>query len=170
VLVSADAEAFFDRDRRAIHLIATAPAFVDAMAYVKRRQNCSHRPSLALIASILAHEEHHLRRGPGEAAAYAHQLTTLNILGYGPGSQPYHRVQLAMLAVASRAARQPLTRQSRVPRVPAARACLPELHCGQRVAAPRPGCRTDAGRTRENRCIDMGVLHLDGRASPAIRG
>jgi hypothetical protein len=102
VLVSADAEAFFDRDRRAIHLIATAPAFVDAMAYVKRRQNCSHRPSLALIASILAHEEHHLRRGPGEAAAYAHQLTTLNILGFGPGSQPYHRVQLAMLAVAKK--------------------------------------------------------------------
>ena len=51
------------------------------------------------LASILAHEEWHVRHGPDEKAAYERQLITLIQLGLQPGSGVYREVQLSMVRV-----------------------------------------------------------------------
>jgi hypothetical protein len=51
------------------------------------------------LASILAHEEWHIRHGSDERGAYEQQLTTLIRLGQQPGSGLYREVQISMLKV-----------------------------------------------------------------------
>ena len=50
-----------------------------------------------MIASVLVHEEWHVRHGGDEAGAYAAQQTTLIRLNAGPGTPLYHEVTRAML-------------------------------------------------------------------------
>jgi hypothetical protein len=57
---------------------------------------------LRKIASVLVHEEWHVRHGSDEAGAYAAQLTTLASLDAGPGSRLYHEVVRSMQATIRR--------------------------------------------------------------------
>jgi hypothetical protein len=50
------------------------------------------------IASVLVHEEWHVRHGSDEAGAYAAQLTTLVALDAGPGHPVYYEVTRSMQA------------------------------------------------------------------------
>lgn len=92
--VSVGAEAFVKRGT--IYLITSSSVFETAL---RARQGCSQSMTMRKIASILAHEEWHIRRGPDEKAAYEYQLTTLIRLGIQPGSGVYREVQLSMLRV-----------------------------------------------------------------------
>jgi len=93
VTVSAGVEAYVRRGDPRIFLVTTSATFRDAQASLDR---CSNLMAIRKIASVLIHEEVHLRQGLGEKAAYEAQLTILTALGAGPGSPPYSAVQKAM--------------------------------------------------------------------------
>jgi hypothetical protein len=90
--VSPEADAFVRHPLPTIHLVTSSAVFRDA--------RCTNRRSLVRLASVIAHEEWHVRRGPGdEKGAYEQQLLTLMRLGAGPDSVEYQRVRRAMLEV-----------------------------------------------------------------------
>jgi len=92
--VSVGAEAFVQRGT--IHLITSSSVFETAL---RARDGCTLSLAIRKLASILAHEEWHVRRGPDEKAAYEMQLMTLVRLGVEPGSSVYREVQLSMQRV-----------------------------------------------------------------------
>jgi hypothetical protein len=94
--VSVGAEAFVGQDTRTIYLITSSSVFQDAL---QERKHCSETVTMRKLASVLAHEEWHVRHGPDERPAYEHQLTTLIRLGLQPGSGVYRSVQVSMLRV-----------------------------------------------------------------------
>jgi hypothetical protein len=94
--VSVGAEAFVSLDSRTIYLITSSSVFQDAL---KERKHCSDSVIMRKLASILAHEEWHVRHGPDERAAYEQQLITLIRLGIQPGSGMYRSVQVSMQRV-----------------------------------------------------------------------
>ena len=55
-----------------------------------------------MIASVLVHEEWHVRYGGDEAGAYAAQLLTLIALNAGPGNPLYDEVTRSMLVTIRR--------------------------------------------------------------------
>src|SRR5688572_31105414 len=59
-------------------LLTTSEAFRTAL---KAQTRCGNRNALRKLASILVHEEWHLRHGSDEEGAYSAQLTTLTMLG-----------------------------------------------------------------------------------------
>lgn len=93
VTASAGAEAYVRRDEGRIYLITSSDTFRDARASQDR---CGNTMAIRKIASVLIHEEVHLRQGGDEKAAYEAQLTILTALGSGPGSPPYSSVRRAM--------------------------------------------------------------------------
>jgi hypothetical protein len=95
---SPTAEAFVRRNTDTIYLITTTSVFEDA----RRGEHAAIRK----IASILVHEEWHLRHGPDERAAYHAQLIELIRLGEKPDRPVYAGVVRSMLAVL-KAQRQP---------------------------------------------------------------
>lgn len=97
---SQNAEAFVTRADRTINLIASSPALVAAARSAASVPRCRDHAALALVASILIHEEWHLLHGADEGAAYEAQLTTLQALGYGRETPTYQRVLRAMWTVA----------------------------------------------------------------------
>ena len=103
---SATAEAFVTRGDGTINLIAIAPAFAAAHQAALGQPRCGRWRAIALLASILIHEEWHLLNGPDEDRAYQAQLTTLHSLGLGPESREYHQVRRAMAIVGERARAQ----------------------------------------------------------------
>jgi hypothetical protein len=78
-----------------IYLIATSRAFVRAQRALHR---CGELDALRKIASVLVHEEWHVRNGSDEEGAYAAQLTTLVSLDAGPGNPVYTEVTRSMRA------------------------------------------------------------------------
>ena len=75
---SRNAEAFITRDPDTIHLITSTWVFQDALSEARtgaRPEACRK------IASIIVHEEWHLRYGPDERGAYLAQLNALLTLG-----------------------------------------------------------------------------------------
>lgn len=91
---SANAEAFVTYDPPTIYLITSTAAFREA------QQGSIGRPTgegCRKIASIIAHEEWHLRHGADEEGAYLAQLTTLMALG--ASSQLVATVRQSMMAV-----------------------------------------------------------------------
>jgi hypothetical protein len=83
---------------------ASAPVFRDVLAAQARgRTRCGSRRALAVLASIVVHEEWHLRLGSDERGAYEAQLFELTRLGlaFSPEST---RVRRAMNAVLKRQA------------------------------------------------------------------
>jgi hypothetical protein len=94
--VSAGAEAFVRRGDATIYVITSSPVFQAAWS---GRYHCSESPEIRKLASILAHEEWHVRHGPDEKSAYEHQLITLIRLGLPPGTGVYRQVQVSMLRV-----------------------------------------------------------------------
>jgi hypothetical protein len=94
--VSAAAEAFVRRDLGTIYVITSSAVFREAAAVGRE---CRETHVTRKLASILAHEEWHVRHGADEKSAYEHQLITLIRLGVSPGTGLYRSVQLAMLKV-----------------------------------------------------------------------
>jgi hypothetical protein len=88
---SRNAEAFVRRNPDTIYLMTTTAVFADAQ-YGDRR-------AWKKLASILVHEEWHLRHGPDERGAYRAQLLELIRLGEPPGRPLYSGVVRAMLTV-----------------------------------------------------------------------
>jgi len=100
--VSATAEAFVRRGPDTIYVITSTPTFRAAQA--------GQRESLQKMASILVHEEWHIRNGPDEKRAYEAQLTALMGLGVVDGRPVFNEVRKSMLAVMKaqkRAAQRP---------------------------------------------------------------
>jgi hypothetical protein len=95
--VSAGAEAFVRSGTKTIYLITSSRTFQEALA------SDSHCGLQSLpfrkLASILAHEEFHVRNGSDEKRAYEYQLITLIRLGLPPGTSIYRDVQTSMLRV-----------------------------------------------------------------------
>ena len=94
--VSSNAEAFVRRDTGTIYLITSSAVFRNAATV---RDQCGYSDAMRKLASILAHEEWHVRHGPDEKAAYEYQLITLIRLGVGPGTSVFRSVQVSMLKV-----------------------------------------------------------------------
>src|SRR5687768_5350516 len=83
--VSANADAFVNIREGVIYLIASAPAFREALSAQSRGGECHAREALQMLASIIVHEEWHLKHGADERGAYSAQLIELQRLGLGPG-------------------------------------------------------------------------------------
>jgi hypothetical protein len=92
--VSTGAEGFVRHGT--IYLITSTEVFQTALSH---RYQCDDSSAVRKLASILAHEEWHVRHGPDEKAAYERQLITLIRLGLPPGSNVYRDVQVSMLRV-----------------------------------------------------------------------
>jgi hypothetical protein len=93
---SAQVEAFVRQSDRTIYLVTSSQVFREAMS---AREECGDRLSVRKLASILAHEEWHIKHGPDEKGAYQAQLTTLIRIGVQPGSGLYASVVKSMQAV-----------------------------------------------------------------------
>ena len=92
-----------------IHIVTSTPAF--------READCYDRTTLVKLASIIAHEEWHVRHGRDERSAYEAQLMTLMMLGAGPDTGVYHNVRRAMRHVlkAEKESRREAARQQQEP-------------------------------------------------------
>jgi len=89
--ISANAEAFVWSGEAMIYVITSAPAFRDA--------RCWRRGSLMKLASVLMHEEWHVRHGGDEGGAYNAQLLALLQFGAKVDSPVYRGVVRAMRSV-----------------------------------------------------------------------
>jgi hypothetical protein len=97
--VSANADAYVPLGHPRIYVITTSPAFTRARRAVYK---CGELNALRKIASVLVHEEWHVRHGSDEAGAYAAQLSTLASLDAGPGNPLYYEVTRSMQATIRR--------------------------------------------------------------------
>jgi hypothetical protein len=102
--VSMGAEAFVQRNPDVIYIIASSTVVREAAT---ARGECGDPLAVKKLASILIHEEAHLRYGDDEARAYQRQLIALVQLGLGPESRVYRDVQRSMLAVLELRKRNP---------------------------------------------------------------
>ncbi len=92
--VSRNAEGFVTRNPDTIHLITSAPAFHAALRGPYEpgsRDACRH------VASVIVHEEWHLRYGADEEGAYLAQLTMLTALN--ADNRALSSVRRAMMVV-----------------------------------------------------------------------
>ena len=94
---SVNAEAFVESGVHTIYLLTTSEVFRSAL---KATTRCGNRNALRKLASVIVHEEWHVRHGSDEEGAYSAQLTTLAMLG-GRDTPVYNNVQRAMVAVLS---------------------------------------------------------------------
>ena len=109
---STHAVGFVRAGQQVIYLIASSSVFQLAIEAQDGSRTCFGLDVLRYIASVVAHEEWHLKHGSDEEAAYAAQLTALVQLGAGPGRWPYAAVRKAMhRAVAAERERIKLARQ-----------------------------------------------------------
>ena len=94
--VSAGTEAFVQRNPDIIFLVGSSAVVRDA---ANPRGGCGDLFAVKKLASILIHEEAHLRYGANEERAYYRQLIALIQLGLGPESRVYRDVHKSMQAV-----------------------------------------------------------------------
>jgi hypothetical protein len=99
--VSPRAEAFVRPGDPRIYLVTSTGYFQRAM---ESPYKCGDLQALRKLASVLIHEEWHIRHGSDEAGAYAAQLTTLTSLSAGPGNPLYVEVTRAMRQTLARKA------------------------------------------------------------------
>ncbi len=97
--VSAQAEAFVRVNDTRIYVITTSSAF---QRLQRARDRCGDLHAARKLASVLVHEETHVRHDSDEANAYAAQLTTLSSMGAGVGSPLYAEVARSMRHVLAR--------------------------------------------------------------------
>jgi len=91
--VSSRAEAYVRPNDPHIYIVTARPYFQRAQ---RSTFKCGEYDSLRKLASVVVHEEWHVRHGANEADAYAAQLTTLVALRAGPGTPLYNEVRRAM--------------------------------------------------------------------------
>jgi hypothetical protein len=89
--VTVTAEAFVRHDPATIYLMTTSVAF--------RKAQAGNKDALKKLASMLVHEEWHLRNGPDERGAYQAQLAALYLLGVDPGRPLANEVRQSMHVV-----------------------------------------------------------------------
>ena len=92
---SPNAEGFVTRNPDTIHIVTSSAAFREA---TRAGNRCGNRAAVAKVASVLVHEEWHLKNGPDERGAYSAQLTELAALGFDEHSHVYFGVKRSMLA------------------------------------------------------------------------
>jgi|KBSSwiStaDraftv2_1062776.scaffolds.fasta_scaffold50211_4 hypothetical protein len=76
-----------------IYLLTTGSSFQRLLI---ARQRCGDTDAARKLASVLIHEDAHIREGATERAAYEKQLVTLMMLGSNVGSPPYQETFRAM--------------------------------------------------------------------------
>ena len=94
---SPNVEAFVTRNPDTIHILTSSAAFQEA---ARTSFRCGPRPAVAKVASLLVHEEWHLRKGGDERGAYLAQLTALAAMGFDEHTTVYGGVKRSMLRVA----------------------------------------------------------------------
>lgn len=102
---SAGIEAFVPRGVDAIFILTTSDVF-EAV----QESSCRDIDAVRKLASIVVHEEWHIRHGPDERGAYQAQLDTLVRLGVGPGEPVHYGVVQAMVAASRRQRRELVAR------------------------------------------------------------
>jgi hypothetical protein len=110
--VSRFSEAFTRPGSDTIYLITSTEVFRRAQ---KELRQCGEYDAVRKLASIIVHEEWHVRHGPDERGAYQAQLTTLAALGAGMQTPTYDHVLRSMNRVlrAQRQARPPISLQAK---------------------------------------------------------
>lgn len=98
--VSQFAQGYALPDTGEIVLITSTDAFKQAQA-----DRCKDREAIREIASVLVHEEWHLRHGSDEAGAYDAQLMALLTTGANLDGRLFHKIKQAKLAVLASAKR-----------------------------------------------------------------
>jgi hypothetical protein len=121
--VSPRADGFVRMPEKTIYLVVSSPAFARAR---RAQYKCGDFDALRRIASVLIHEEWHVRNGADERGAYQAQLMALLTLDAGPGNPAYEGVKRAM--------REALALRSRQARSPADRPVVPAQLDGARVS------------------------------------
>ena len=91
---SAHVEAFVPPGGRTIFLLTSSAVFEAA-----RDSQCRDLNAVKKLASILVHEQWHVRYGDDERGAYEAQLAALLRFGVDPGSALYYGVVRSMAAV-----------------------------------------------------------------------
>jgi|SRR5687768_6196705 len=94
--VSPIAEAFTRTGVSAIYVLTSSYTFRTLQHTAHR---CGDVDAVRKLASILVHEEQHVRHGASEREAYQAQLSTLIRLGAPPGSPAFSSVARSMKAV-----------------------------------------------------------------------
>ena len=102
--VSPGAEAYVRVNDTRIFLVTSSRHFRGLQL---ARNRCGDVMSARKLASVLVHEEAHLKQGADESQAYAAQLTMLTALGAGIGSPPYQEVVRAMRRTLAQPRRKP---------------------------------------------------------------
>jgi len=104
---SAGVEAYVGPRDKKIYLITTSSAFRRLM---ENQARCGDVMAARKLASVLIHEELHIRQNADERTAYEAQLVRLIMMGSGVGSPPYQEVFRAMQHTTKRGrARAPAT-------------------------------------------------------------
>jgi hypothetical protein len=101
---SAQVEAYVRPSDKTIYIVTTGPVFRESQ---RSRAECGDSIALKKLASIIAHEQWHVRNGSDERGAYHEQLSTLLRLGVQPGNPLYGSVQRSMAAVLKRRNEKP---------------------------------------------------------------
>src|SRR5687767_7270936 len=91
---SRNVEAFVTRNPDTIHILTSSAAFQEVARW---RGGCGPRASVAKVASLLVHEEWHLRNGADERGAYSAQLVALAAMGFDEQRTVYGGVEKSML-------------------------------------------------------------------------
>ncbi len=86
-------EAYVGPTDRKIYIITTTDSF---QRLLQTKNRCGDIMAARKVASLLIHEELHIRQGASEKTAYQGQLMTLTALGASIGSPPYMEVVRAM--------------------------------------------------------------------------
>jgi hypothetical protein len=103
--ISGNAEAYVLEGDRRIHLVTATAAFERAR---RAAHKCGELQALRKIASVLVHEEWHVRNGSDERGAYIAQLRTLVDLDAGPGNPLFTEVRRSMrFAISARRPKDP---------------------------------------------------------------
>jgi len=97
-------EAYVGPTDRKIYIVTTTNTF---QRLLQTGVRCGDIMAARKMASLLIHEELHIRKGASEKAAYERQLVTLTVLGAGVGSPPYMEVQRAMIHTLKRQRQAP---------------------------------------------------------------
>ena len=97
--VDARAEAFVRTGTEAIYVLTSSATFRRAQ---QAQYKCGELNAVRKIASMLVHEEWHVRNGSDERGAYDAQLMALTVMGARQGTPVYAGVERAMkVALAS---------------------------------------------------------------------
>jgi hypothetical protein len=93
-------EGFVQAGDPTIYLVTSSRVFRAAQS---SRNRCGNRNATRKLASVIVHEEWHVRHGADERAAYLAQLTALTAMGAGQGTGTYGEVTRSMQAVTTAA-------------------------------------------------------------------